>query len=89
MLEFEGDADDAIAVLGLACRFPGAQCPTQFLSNLIEKFDPINRNSSSDDVIYGRIADTTSFDASFFNISHREAIQIDPQVRILGTWCYD
>jgi acyl transferase domain-containing protein/acyl-CoA synthetase (AMP-forming)/AMP-acid ligase II/pimeloyl-ACP methyl ester carboxylesterase/acyl carrier protein len=73
-----------IAIIGMACRFPGANNPTEFWTLLSEGKDAISecdRWSGSD--YYGAIADVDKFDPQFFGISPREAQRMDPQQRLL------
>ena len=87
-----------IAVIGLSCRFPGAEDSDLFWSSIkhgsveISKLDAnslieagiLPATVSSPDYVAakGVLADATAFDAAFFGISPREASLIDPQQRI-------
>ncbi len=82
-------ADDAaIAVVGIAGRFPGA-CSLAALSRLIRSgnsaFGPIpeGRWPDAGPVRGAFLADAWDFDAARFGVSDREAILIDPQQRLL------
>ncbi|MFI4954315.1 MAG: SDR family NAD(P)-dependent oxidoreductase, partial [Gammaproteobacteria bacterium] len=85
---------EPIAVIGLEARFPGAQDIDHFWQELIEAKDAIQMVDASrwDPKLHpyqaGFIAGIDLFDANFFNISAREAEQLDPQQRILleTTW---
>ncbi|MBN2531242.1 MAG: SDR family NAD(P)-dependent oxidoreductase [Spirochaetales bacterium] len=97
---------DIIAVVGMACRFPGAENLNQFWKNLEQGINSISVISSdrwdyreyySPDIKLpnksiskwcGQVADIDKFDNQFFNISPREANNMDPQQRILleETW---
>jgi acyl transferase domain-containing protein/acyl-CoA synthetase (AMP-forming)/AMP-acid ligase II/pimeloyl-ACP methyl ester carboxylesterase len=73
-----------IAIIGMACRFPGANNPTEFWTLLSEGKDAISkcdRWSGSD--YGGLIADVDKFDPQFFGISPRETQRMDPQQRLL------
>ncbi|MCB0190965.1 MAG: SDR family NAD(P)-dependent oxidoreductase, partial [Anaerolineae bacterium] len=92
------DGDDAIAIIGLACRFPGGVTdPAEFWTLLRNGIDaitemPANRRdtyrasglSSEPDRMYGGFVDGVDhFDAAFFHIPPREAEVMDPQQRLL------
>jgi amino acid adenylation domain-containing protein/non-ribosomal peptide synthase protein (TIGR01720 family) len=92
-------ATKGFAVIGMACRFPGARNIQEFWNNLREGVESVVEFSdedfrkagvaeavftSSDYVKYGAIIeDVDLFDARFFNLSAREAELIDPQQRVL------
>lgn len=84
-----------IAVIGLACRLPGAENPEEFWSMLAEGRDAIGplppergRDPAWADVGAqipthgGYLDDVAGFDAPFFRISPREARSLDPQQRL-------
>jgi phthiocerol/phenolphthiocerol synthesis type-I polyketide synthase D len=92
---------EAVAVVGVACRFPGASTPAGFWRLLTEGRDAVG------EVPAGRWArfapdladhdlprfgafldDVAAFDAAFFGISPDEAAVLDPQQRLLleVTW---
>ncbi|MER6989181.1 type I polyketide synthase [Saccharopolyspora hirsuta] len=70
----------AIAVIGLACRFPGASDPAAFWRLLAEGRSAIVDGPHGP---AGVLADADRFDAEFFGISPREAAAMDPQQRVL------
>jgi len=90
---------EPIAIVGIGCRFPGAEGPEAFWNLLRHGVDatsdvPADRWKAdlfADGKGPGRIAtrrgafisDVDQFDPQFFNISPREAIGIDPQQRLL------
>lgn len=89
MNEEENQAPEAIAVIGMAGRFPGASSPDEFWQNLIAGKDSITRfpgRTEADGSRYvgarSMIENPDLFDASFFNIYPKEAELMDPQHRI-------
>ncbi|MFF3208988.1 type I polyketide synthase, partial [Streptomyces sp. NPDC002962] len=87
--------DDAVAVIGMSCRLPGASSPEEFWSLLTEgrnavaapppgrRDDPIWDEAGPDvPTDGGYLADVSGFDAAFFHISPREAASLDPQQRL-------
>ncbi|MGC7096117.1 beta-ketoacyl synthase N-terminal-like domain-containing protein [Amycolatopsis lurida] len=92
------DPVDAIAVVGMSCRFPGADDPERFWANLtagvesISTFDPDELRAAGVDPALlehpgfvprgGVLGDIDRFDAAYFGYSPREAELIDPQQRL-------
>ncbi|MEH1166758.1 amino acid adenylation domain-containing protein [Micromonospora sp. CPCC 205539] len=90
---------DAIAVVGMACRFPGARTPEEFWRIIHDGVDTVREFSTAelladgadpalvDDPAYVRrgseLADIDRFDAGFFGFTPREAQLLDPQHRLL------
>jgi len=85
---------NAIAIIGLGCRFPGAENPTAFWSLLHNGVDAISETPrtrwNGDGPRWGGFLDQIDgFDPQFFGISPREAEQVDPQQRLLLEVCYE
>ncbi len=83
-------ADEPIAIIGIGCRFPGADGPAAFWQLLTEGRDAVGdippERWTPDPGSVGRggfLEQVDQFDANFFNISPREATRIDPQQRLL------
>jgi amino acid adenylation domain-containing protein len=94
---------DAIAIIGLAGRFPGAANVDEFWRVLCEGKDTITHFTAAEldpsipaalrgDASYvaarGVISDVEYFDAAFFGITAREAELMDPQQRIFLELCW-
>ncbi|MFE3317495.1 SDR family NAD(P)-dependent oxidoreductase [Nocardia sp. NPDC059195] len=82
--------DEPIAVLSMACRFPGdVATPEQFWQLLAEGRDvvgevPADRWELAPEGLRGGfLSDVKTFDAAFFGISPREADAMDPHQRLL------
>ncbi|PPJ56297.1 hypothetical protein CBER1_00664 [Cercospora berteroae] len=86
----------AIAVTGMACKFPGADSVDEFWSLLLEKRSTLSKmpaerfkagtsSRSNDDIkFWGNfISDIDAWDNKFFRKSAREALSTDPQQRHL------
>jgi acyl transferase domain-containing protein len=79
--------EDAIAVVGMACRVPGAPDVAMFWRNQLDGVDSVRRFMSDVDDLdfvpaYGFLDGLTDFDAGFFGYTGDEAARIDPQQRI-------
>ncbi|MCW1886942.1 amino acid adenylation domain-containing protein [Luteolibacter flavescens] len=80
---------EAIAVIGMAGRFPGADSPDEFWANLIAGKDCITRFDSREGSDGSKYVGARSilerpdlFDASFFGVYPKEAELMDPQHRV-------
>jgi acyl transferase domain-containing protein/thioesterase domain-containing protein len=95
----KGNINDRIAVIGMACRFPGANNPEEFWQNLKNGVESLTYFSEQElreagvaerwlkDPNYIRastiLKEIECFDADFFELSASEARQLDPQQRLL------
>jgi acyl transferase domain-containing protein len=75
-----------LAVVGMACRFPGAANPEEFWGNLAAGVESVSLLGSPDSRGYqaacGMVENADRFDAAFFGYSPREALLLDPQHRV-------
>jgi acyl transferase domain-containing protein/surfactin synthase thioesterase subunit len=93
------DDTAGIAIVGMACRLPGAESPAALWRNLCAGVDSITFFSDADLLAAGIspalltnpayvkagaiLRDADKFDAAFFGFSPREATLLDPQQRLL------
>ena len=88
-----GGESVAVAIVGLACRFPGAPNVATFWQNLLAGVASITHftdaeleipaTSPADVRARGFLPDADQFDAEFFALPPREAELLDPQARVL------
>ncbi|MEU3963189.1 SDR family NAD(P)-dependent oxidoreductase, partial [Streptomyces buecherae] len=88
-----GSADRRIAVVGLACRVPGASDPAAFWRLLRAGTDavteaPAGRHTAGH-ARGGFLAAVDEFDPGFFGMSPREAAAADPQQRLALELCWE
>jgi acyl transferase domain-containing protein/acyl carrier protein len=88
------DDADAVAIIGMDCRFPGgADGPDAFWRLLLSGFDAVGefpadrweKNAATERMTtrWGAFLDhVDQFDAAFFHIAPREAASMDPQQRL-------
>ena len=83
---------EPIAVIGLGCRFPGADDAREFWKLISEGYDHSlafaegnwgERQFLTNAGVSGYLANLDGFDCSFFGTSPREAMYLDPQQRVL------
>ncbi|MBI3555158.1 MAG: acyltransferase domain-containing protein [Deltaproteobacteria bacterium] len=97
-VEISEISDNDVAIIGMACRFPGANNVDEFWKNLVDGKDSVAMLSMEElspevpaelknDPRYirarGMIENPYALDAAFFDISPMEAKLIDPQQRVL------
>ncbi len=89
---------ESIAIVGYACRFPGASNAEEFWQNLCEGVesvqffsdeelnqdfvDPVERNDPNYVKAHASLNDVGMFDATVFGFTPREATLMDPQHRL-------
>ncbi|MCD6256938.1 AMP-binding protein, partial [Candidatus Aerophobetes bacterium] len=91
--------NEPIAVIGMACRFPGAKDCQSFWDILKDGRDAISEvpaerwdaKAYNDSRLHwgGFLDNVDQFDAHFFGISPREAANIDPQQRLFMEVCWE
>ncbi|WP_328726404.1 polyketide synthase [Streptomyces sp. NBC_00259] len=88
--------DGALAVIGMACRFPGAATPDEFWQNLVGGVSSVGHapdgkrgwahlwsDAAADDVPMAWVDGVEYFDAARFGLTDREARRMDPLQRTL------
>ncbi|HST61353.1 MAG TPA: aminotransferase class III-fold pyridoxal phosphate-dependent enzyme, partial [Longimicrobium sp.] len=93
------DRENDVAVIGMACRLPGARDPAELWRNLCAGVESISFFSEAElraagvspqalrdpafVPAYGALPEAWCFDAPFFGVNRREALAMDPQHRVL------
>lgn len=85
-----GGAGDEIAIVGMACRVPGAETPGALWRNVCEGITGIRRFPASPGLvpIFGRLDGLELFDAGFFGVDDQTARLMDPQQRMFLEVCW-
>lgn len=85
-----GGASDEIAIVGMACRVPGAQTPDALWRNVCDGMTGLCRFPESPGrvPIFGHLDGLELFDASFFGIDEDTARWMDPQQRMFIEVCW-
>ncbi|MFF1903631.1 beta-ketoacyl synthase N-terminal-like domain-containing protein [Kitasatospora sp. NPDC058218] len=88
------DHDRAVAIVGLACRLPGARGLAEYRELLLRDAGAVRRFAGEAErarqdadpryvPVGGELADVDLFDAEYFGIAPAEAAALDPQQRLL------
>ncbi|HZX67796.1 MAG TPA: beta-ketoacyl synthase N-terminal-like domain-containing protein, partial [Candidatus Elarobacter sp.] len=81
LAELSGAGSDPIAIIGMACRFPGGANDGDAFWRMVRDGEVAVRDRGSQRPA-AVLDDVAGFDPGFFDISPREAMQMDPQQRL-------
>ncbi|MFZ2776733.1 MAG: amino acid adenylation domain-containing protein [Candidatus Rickettsiella isopodorum] len=87
--------NDSMAIIGMACRFPGAPDINEFWNNLKNGKDSIQRKVGDkkihDNTVWAsaKLNNVEEFDFNFFGMSKKEAELMDPQHRLFLECAWD
>jgi acyl transferase domain-containing protein len=103
--ERQGEEDEPIAMIGVACRFPNAPSPDalwQMLRDGVDAITEVPKDRWDPDALResdpaavktarrgGFLDQIDGFDPMFFGISPREATAMDPQQRLMLELCWE
>jgi len=103
--ELQAAKNEPIAVIGLSCRFPGAENPERYWELLAAGMDAVSERPAGrwpkemlddDDVVGeqgsrwgGFLSTVDTFDPLFFSLAPREAAGMDPQQRLFLEVCWE
>ncbi|XVS67692.1 SDR family NAD(P)-dependent oxidoreductase [Actinosynnema sp. CA-299493] len=86
------NTDTDVAIVGMACRVPGADGPAEFWDLLVHGRVGLSRSDASGGPnfvpVHGSLADAELFDAEFFGMTPAEAAVTDPQQRLFLQACH-
>ncbi len=86
------NAEYSVAIIGMAGRFPMADDVEQFWENLKDGRDCITYQTDNQREhfvgAYGRMENIDQFDANFFDVNRAEALDTDPEQRIMMELSY-
>jgi acyl transferase domain-containing protein/acyl carrier protein len=86
LAELSSGSADPVAIIGMACRFPGRAHDLDSFWEMIRNGETAVRDAGESSTDGRRpsakLDDVASFDPGFFDISPREALQMDPQQRL-------
>jgi acyl transferase domain-containing protein/acyl carrier protein len=88
LAELSGAGTDPVAIIGMACRFPGGANDGDAFWRIVRNGEVAVRPRGSQRPA-AVLDDVAGFDPAFFDISPREAMQMDPQQRLFLEVAWD